>query len=244
MKIPRPPLHTVVALLGGLFAIEFVLLGIQPINRPAWLLENLLVVVAGVILIRTWRKFPFSRTSYALGFLFLAIHEVGAHYTYSLVPYDDWSLRFLGFSLNEALGFERNHFDRAIHFIYGLFLAYPMREFYLRVVDVRGAWGYTLPLGLTMSTSMLYELIEWAAAVIFGGDLGMHYLGTQGDIWDAHWDMMLASFGALIAMGATLAINATLQRDFAREWAASLSVKSDQPLGEESLAAMLEDEAE
>ena len=94
----------------------------------------------------------------------------------------------------------RNHFDRLVHFLYGLLLAYPIREMFLRIGNVRGFWGYFLPLDLTMSTSMLYELIEWAAAELIGGDLGAAYLGTQGDVWDAHKDMALASMGALIAM--------------------------------------------
>jgi putative membrane protein len=93
-----------------------------------------------------------------------------------------------------------------------------------------------------MSTSMLYELIEWGAAVAFGGDLGIHYLGTQGDVWDAHWDMALATLGAAIAMVINVVVNAVLQRDFAREMAESLSVKHEAPLGEESLAAMLGDD--
>jgi hypothetical protein len=70
-----------------------------------------------------------------------------------------------------------------------------VREIFLRVVNVRGFWGYFLPLDLTMSTSMLYELAEWATSVVFGGDLGQSYLGTQGDEWDAHKDMALASLG-------------------------------------------------
>ena len=143
-----------------------------------------------------------------------------------------------GFSLNEALGFERNHFDRAIHFAYGLLLAYPIREVFIRIATVRGFWGYFLPLDLTMSTSMLFELFEWGAAEFFGGDLGMAYLGTQGDVWDAHKDMALASLGALIAMLATAAINLSLQRDFAAEWSESLRVKIFRPLGENAIKPM------
>jgi putative membrane protein len=141
-------------------------------------------------------------------------------------------------SLNELLGWERNHFDRLTHFCYGLLLAYPIREVFLRVADVRGFWGYFLPLDFTMSTSMLYELIEWAAAEVFGGELGMAYLGTQGDVWDAHKDMALASLGAVIAMAVTAAINARLRRDFAREWAESLRVKHPWPRGEVSIARL------
>ena len=129
----------------------------------------------------------------------------------------------------------RNMFDRLVHFAYGLLLAYPIREMFLRIGNVRGFWGYFLPLDLTMSTSMLYELIEWGAAEYFGGDLGMAYLGTQGDVWDAHKDMALASLGALIAMIATALINSHLQRDFARDWAESIRVKRKQPLGENAL---------
>jgi putative membrane protein len=89
-----------------------------------------------------------------------------------------------------------------------------------------------------MSTSMLYELVEWAVAEIFGGDLGMAYLGIQGDIWDAHKDMLLASLGALIAMLIVLGINLWLQKDFAREWAESLQVKHARPLGEDEIARL------
>ena len=137
------------------------------------------------------------------------------------------------------MDWQRNHFDRLVHLSYGLLLAYPMREALLRVADVRGFWGYFLPLDLTMSTSMLYELVEWGAAEVFGGDLGMAFLGTQGDVWDAHRDMALASLGALIAMSVTAAMNATLQRDFAREWSESLRVKDPRPAGDEEFARML-----
>src|SRR5262245_47527851 len=103
---------------------------------------------------------------------------------------------------------------------------------FLRIGNVRGFWGYFLPLDLTMSTSMLYELIEWAAAVYVGGDLGAAYLGSQGDIWDAQKDMALASLGALISMTIAALVNRRMQRDFAREWAESIRVKRRKPLGE------------
>jgi putative membrane protein len=144
-----------------------------------------------------------------------------------------------GTSFNELVGWQRNNYDRVVHFSYGLLLAYPIREVFLRIADVRGFWGYFLPLDVTMSTSMTYELIEWAAAVYLGGDLGMAYLGTQGDVWDGHKDMALASLGALTSMIATALVNVYLQRDFAREWAESLRVKRYTPLGEEEIARRL-----
>jgi putative membrane protein len=227
------------AILSGLFAVLFAVLAISPGSRSTWVLENALVVVLVGGLAATYRSFRFSRVSYTLIFVFLCLHEVGAHYSYAEVPYDAAWQRVFGFSLNEALGFQRNQFDRAIHFSYGLLFAYPIREIFLRIADVRGFWGYFLPLDLTMSTSMIYELLEWGAAELFGGDLGQSYLGTQGDVWDAHKDMALASLGALIAMLVTLAINRSLGRDVAAEFVESLRVKHPEPLGENSIAREL-----
>jgi putative membrane protein len=228
-----------VAILAALLGVLWAVLAIAPVSRHDWALENALLVIFVVALAASWKRFPLSRVSYTLIFLFLCLHTVGAHFTYSLVPYDEWWRRLTGNSLNALLGWERNNFDRVVHFAYGLLLAYPVRELLLRVASVKGFWGYFLPLDLTMSTSAFYELIEWGAAELFGGDLGAAFLGTQGDIWDAHKDMALASLGALVAMLATAGLNAWLQRDFAREWSDSLRVKDRRPYGEEEIQRLL-----
>lgn len=226
-------------LLTVLLGIEFVVLAIAPNDRRDWLLENvLLVLFVGAIFV-SYRKLMLSRISYFLIFLFLSLHLIGAHYTYAQVPYDRWFESLAGRSLNSLLGWERNNFDRVVHFCYGLLLAYPVREVFQRVARLRGFWGYFFPLDITMSTSMLYELIEWGAAAAFGGELGQAYLGTQGDIWDAHKDMAFASLGALIAMLITAVINVRLQRDFAAEWNESLRVKGHRPLGEDEMRRLL-----
>jgi len=227
--------------LTSLFFLEFVFLAFDPHNRKDWALENVLVLVFMVYLFISVERFPFSRLSYTLIFIFLAIHEVGSHYTYSEVPYDAWFSAVFGTTLNALIGWERNNFDRIVHLLYGLLLAYPIREIYFRIANADGFWGYFLPLDFAMSTSMLYELIEWGAAEFFGGELGVAYLGTQGDIWDAHKDMALASLGALAAMLITLALNMYLQTDFAREWSRSLTVKHPQPLGEDEMIRLLEE---
>jgi len=225
-------------ILSIIFLIEWLFLAIDPYDRKDWALENALVVVFVTFLALTYKRFPLSRISYTMIFLFLVIHEVGAHYTYAKVPYDAWSISLFGTSLNEVLGWQRNNFDRVVHFSYGLLLAYPIREIYFRVADAKGFWGYFLPLDITMSTSMLFEIFEWLVAEIFGGELGAAYLGTQGDIWDAHKDMGLASLGALTAMLITLALNHYLQKDFAREWSESLKIKHNQPLGEDEIVRL------
>ena len=225
-------------ILTSAYLVFWIAMGINPVDRATWLLENALPVIFFVLIFVSYRRLLFSRISYTLIFAFLCLHTIGSHYTYSEVPYDDWFAALTGNTLNESMGWERNHFDRLVHFCYGLLLAYPVREVFLRVVDVRGFWGYFLPLDVTMSTSMIYELIEWGAAVTFGGETVTHFLGSQGDIWDAHKDMALASLGAVIAMSITGALNVYLQRDFAREWAESFKIKLEQPLGEDEIVRL------
>lgn len=235
------PYRRYVTVLLLLFGALWLGLAINPADREAWMLENALLVALGLGLWASHRKFLFSRVSYTLIFLFLCLHSVGSHYTYSLVPYDEWWKALTGETFNSLFGWERNHFDRLVHFCYGLLLAYPIREIFLRVAEVRGFWGYFLPLDFTLSTSAIYELIEWAAAAYFGGELGMAYLGTQGDVWDAHKDMALAGAGATLAMLMTAGMNLWLQRDFAREWVHSLRVKDARPYGENEIQRMLDE---
>ena len=227
-------------LLLALLTVLSLALGVAPYDRADWVLENALLFAGVGVVVATRKALPLSRLSYTLVFVFMCLHAVGAHYTYSLVPYDDWFRAVTGRTLSSLTGAERNHYDRLVHFSYGLLLAYPAREVFLRVADVRGFWGYYLPLDVVMATSMLYELIEWGAASAFGGDLGTAYLGTQGDPWDAQKDMALATLGAIIAMVVTAAVNWHFQKDFARSWAESLRVKRHEPLGEDELARLRE----
>lgn len=196
------------AALLAAFVVVFVALGIAPSYRQDWLLENLLVLVAVPLLLATFRRLRFSNTAYTLYFVFFALHEIGAHYTYSLVPYDAWARALTDQSVSAALGLERNHYDRLIHFAYGLLLYLPVTELLRARAPARGLWRLLLPLLFILSNSAIYELIEWAAAEVFGGDLGMAYLGTQGDVWDSQKDTACAAAGALIALLAGEALRA------------------------------------
>jgi putative membrane protein len=215
------------AILTGIFLVEAAFVAIKPWYPQDWMLENILPVVFLAYLWGTVNKLTMSKVSYTLIFIFLAFHEIGSHYTYAEVPYDAAFKSITGVSFNAMVGWERNNFDRIVHFLYGLLLAYPIRELFFRLADARGFWGYFFPLEFTMATSMLYELIEWGAANVVGGDLGMAYLGTQGDIWDAHKDMLFATIGALLAMIITAIINYRVQKDFAREWSESFRIKNN-----------------
>ncbi len=140
------------------------------------------------------------------------------------------------------MGWDRNHFDRLVHFLYGLLMAYPFREIYCRIAYGKGFWGYFFPLLFTIAASVIFELFEWAAAEVFGGDLGVAYLGTQGDIWDAQKDMALASLGAFIAMLIVIGIHLWLQKSFAKEWKDSLRIKRKKPMGEDEIARLLDEQ--
>lgn len=195
--------------MSGVFLVVWGVLAIAPIDRATWWLENVLIFAAVAALIVIRNVLPLSFPSCVLIFGFLTIHTIGAHYTYSLVPIAE---------VTDWLGSGRNHYDRLVHFCYGLCLVLPLRELLMLHAKVRGFWSYFLPLDLVMSTSLLYELLEWAAAILFGGGLGAAFLGTQGDEWDAHQDMLMAAAGGLVA---TLLIwwrNHRWQSDMTLDW--------------------------
>jgi putative membrane protein len=190
-------------LLAVIFAVIWALLAIAPLYRHDWMLENFLVVAVAIAFLWWRKKLHLSKLSSTLIFLFLCVHEIGAHYTYSEVPYDKWAQALIGTTITELFGFSRNHFDRLEHLFYGLLLAYPMREAYIHAQMLTGRLTYTIPITITLAFSGMYEILEWGAAESVGGELGAAYLGTQGDVWDAQKDMALAGFGSILAMAAT-----------------------------------------
>lgn len=219
LRHPRYP-HVLFALL----ALVWLVLAIDPLSREGWLLENLLIFAFVPLLLFTFARFRLSNVSYTLLFLYLTLHLVGAHYTYSEVPID-WT----------ALGFERNHYDRVVHLSFGLLLAYPVREVFLRIASAKGFWGYYLPLDVTLAFSAVYEIIEMGVAYAVDPVAGAAFLGTQGDEFDAVKDMALAGLGATLAMLVTAAINWRYNRRFGKELSESLRVKDARPHGESSL---------
>lgn len=187
-------------ILLGAFLLVFALLAIEPATRSDWLLENALVVAALGWLIPSYRRLPLSNLACGLLFAFGVLHEIGAHHQYSDVPYDRWFAAVSGgLSLDALFGFERNQYDRLVHFLYGLLITPVAAEVIAARVRLRGVWLFLLPVTFMMSHSLIYELIEWFAASVFGGEIGQAYLGTQGDVWDAQKDMLLATLGSLVA---------------------------------------------
>jgi len=181
-----------------LYAIVWIVAAINPKYPTDWVLENILVVLFVPALVFTYKRFPLSDLSYVLMTLFMMLHALGAHYTYAETP--------VGYWMQEWFGFDRNHYDRVVHFGFGLLMAYPIREIFLRVARSRGFFAYYLPFDVVLAFSGGYEVIEMIVAVIVSPEAGDAYLGTQGDIWDAQKDMALAAGGAVISMVATAVI--------------------------------------
>lgn len=184
------------------YAIFWAVLAIRPLYRQDWLLENMLVLIAVPLLVWTARRLRFSDFAYTCLFVFFLFHAIGAHYTYSLVPYDQWFHAATGASLDGALGFGRNHYDRLVHFLYGLLITPAAVEIFAHYGRYPRSWAALFPFLFITSHSTIYELIEFAAAVVFGGDLGQAYLGTQGDIWDGQKDMAFAMLGSALTITA------------------------------------------
>ncbi|HEX4912089.1 MAG TPA: DUF2238 domain-containing protein [Permianibacter sp.] len=181
------------------YGIFWLALAWSPRYRQDWALENVLVLLFAALLWHHRRRVPLSRTANGLIAAFLLLHAVGAHYTYSEVPYREW-LHTLGFINDPG---SRNHFDRLVHFCYGLLLAMPVRELCHRTLSLSPGLSYGLPLLLLSFGSTVYEWVEWGAAIMFGGDLGIAYVGSQGDPWDAQKDMLLATSGAVLGLSLT-----------------------------------------
>jgi len=180
------------AVLLVVYGLIWAALAFAPYNRFDWGLENLLVIIWVGGLSITYRRWPFSDLSYLLLFVFLVLHGIGAHYTYSLVPF--------GFHFGEAIGESRNHYDRLIHFAFGLFILYPFREKILRGSDIRGFWLGFLAFTIIMTFSVSYEIIEWVVAEIVDPENALAFLGTQGDVFDAEKDSALAALGSFVAL--------------------------------------------
>jgi putative membrane protein len=175
------------ALVGGLLLWS----ALAPLDRLTWALEVIWVVLALPLLLALRRRFPLSRLLLWLLAVHAAILIYGGQYTYALTPLGDWA--------RAAFELQRNPYDRLGHFAQGFVPAILARELLLRLTPLRpGGWLFYLVCAAALSFSAFFEMIEWWAALVMGGDAEA-YLATQGDIWDTQWDMFLALCGALLA---------------------------------------------
>ncbi len=183
--------RTFLVWLLGIYAVLFVVLAIEPIDRATWFVENLTVwIILAVILSFYAYGVRLSKTAYAFIFVLVYLHTIGGHYTFALVPF--------GF-VTDFFDFSRNHFDRVAHFSVG-FYAFAIAEILYTRQLVKNKWLlFTYPVFVIATVAMSYEIIEWIYAAYSAPEAGAAYLGSQGDIWDAQKDMLADTLGALFA---------------------------------------------
>lgn len=217
-------------LLLAIFLAAWTWAAIDPVYPDDWWLENVLVFLGVPLIVGLGFYFRLSNLSYTLITVFMVLHVIGSHYTYAEVPFGD--------TLQRWFDSDRNLYDRLVHFCFGLLLAYPVREVFVRITRARGFWTYYLPVELTLAFSAIYELIEWAAAAGVDPEAGLAFLGAQGDVWDAQKDMALAGLGSVVAMLVTFLIVWRIDADALRDLRESLRIPAgDQPIGEQQILA-------
>lgn len=183
------PLHLLLLLL---MALVFAWSAWQPYDRTTWWLEVIPGIIGAALLILTYSSFRFTTLVYTLITLHIILLCVGGHYTYARVPLFTW--------IEPYFGWHRNHFDRLGHFMQGFVPALIARELFIRLrVVTAGGWRFAIIILICMGISALYELFEWATALISGAAASA-FLGTQGDIWDTQEDMFMAFIGAICAL--------------------------------------------
>lgn len=204
----------------------------HPVYPHDWLLENYLVFFFVPLIFIAGRYFKLSNISYTLITVFMCLHVIGSHYTYAEVPF--------GYFLQSVMDSDRNMYDRLVHFSFGLLLAYPAREIFMRVAKTKGFWSYYFPIDIVAAGSALYEIAEWLTAARVDPAAGLAFLGSQGDIWDAQKDMLLATLGAIVTMIIIAVINMYLDPSFWKDFKESFKInKDDAPLGEVKLKELL-----
>ena len=177
--------------------VAVIIASIRPLEFEAYLLHQAGTVFMLALLLFTQKKIGMSFYSFVLYLIFLLIHIIGAHYLYSYVPYNEWLIQLFNFDLNQSMGWSRNMYDRLVHLACGVLL-YPvlLRLFHVWLPGAKPFMLFLLVVQFIMATSLIYEWLEWLIAIGLSPEEAENYNGQQGDMWDAHKDMLLATVGA------------------------------------------------
>ena len=165
---------------------------INPHDLFTWFLEELPVLMGIIVLVYIYPRFRFSNFVYTLLWLHAIILIIGGHYTYAEMPLFNW--------LRDYYDLGRNYYDRVGHFAQGFVPAVVAREVLLRQTPLKhGKWLNFIIVSICLALSAAYELFEFATAKLMGATADS-FLGSQGDVWDAQWDMTFALIGAITAL--------------------------------------------
>jgi putative membrane protein len=182
----------IIGSLAAICAVVWIVAAIHPLDRQAWILENLLLIIFVIVLFFGHRRLELSTTSYFLLAAFIILHIVGAHYTYTRMPLGLWA--------KDSFGLSRNHYDRFAHGAFGFLLVFSVRELLLRFSGISRRWSFWLAPAIILAVSGFFEIIESVVAELVAPGKGVEWLGGQGDEWDAQNDMLSALIGSLFMM--------------------------------------------
>ncbi|MEH7886733.1 DUF2238 domain-containing protein [Bacillus sp. JJ1609] len=173
--------------------IVFIWSAIKPAAYSSWVLEVAPAVASLTVVLILYKKFRLTTLSYTIIAFVTILMFIGGHYIYSNVPLFDW--------LKDTWDLKRNHYDRFGHFMKGM-IAIVIREILLRkTLLYKGGWLNGIVISVVLAIASLYEIVEWLFAMLAkGGRVSKDFLGTQGDIWDTQWDMVLSFAGSIIAL--------------------------------------------
>ncbi len=181
-----------------LYFLILIISTIQPVYPDEMYLQHSVTLLVAAFLIYTTIKNNLSDKAFLLIAGFMVFHMIGARWIYTFTPYDQWIKSLTGFSINSYFGFQRNQYDRLIHFLFGFMIFLPIQEIYSKWAKAPVKVLTLLAFLSILSLSMIYEVFEWSISIFLSPEDVEAYNGQQGDYWDAQKDMALAFLGAML----------------------------------------------
>lgn len=177
------------------FVVFTVITFINPVYPHEQLLQHAGTVLLFIPLIVDTVKDKMPMSAFLGILLFAILHVIGARYIYSYVPYKEWSVS-LGIVDADFFQDPRNHYDRFVHFSFGVLLFPYLQYACKRWFNLKTIPAVFMAWLIIQTGSMVYELFEWLLTIVLSPEQADNYNGQQGDIWDAQKDMVLAMLGS------------------------------------------------
>lgn len=162
------------------------------------LLQHIPTVPSLAVILLGARRGWWSTTAIICLMIFAFAHILGSRFIYTCFPYEEIIKSLTGWSVNEAFGWQRNHYDRFVHLLFGMIMPLPVAELVARRNQIDPVANVTLSIGFVGAISGIYEVLEWFVAIVMSPEMAESYNGQQGDLWDPQKDMALAFLGSLL----------------------------------------------
>jgi len=174
-----------------IFLLIWIITFINPPSRIDNLIENIIVFIFLPIVLLSYYKFRLSNFSYFLIFIFGVLHITAAHYGYWNTPWGNW--------FKDVLDWERNHYDRMVHFLFGFLMTPVFVDLLKKYLPSNRLMAGVFVFGVIFSIGSFYEIAEFVAGLLLKPEAGLSFLGFQGDIWDTQKDMIMQGTGSVLS---------------------------------------------